>query len=484
MTKGRVHRMHRRHQKEFMHLMEHNLVFRVIFGVTAGSLIITTLWTIAYTVIFYTNDRMEVDKYYDEMIIAGYQVESLHKLVQDGHDEALNKLAIMTRQRFVLVDAKGNKEVYGQDVQRFADSITSEEVSQVFQGNQIKQFDRKWLHGPSYAKTGQLITMQTGPVALFSEREKESVYHHYGRQIASIFGGFGLLVLIGVLAVPKDARTKQHQYLMNMIYAMRRIAKGDFTVEINAEKRYLGHFGVLIDGLKDMAQELNVQEQMRQEFISNVSHEIQTPLTSISGFARALRNDQLSHEDRLRYLSIIETESSRLSKISDNLMKLTSLETKQHPFEPRTYRLDHQLRSLILACEPQWQEKSLDMEASLDPVTIRADEDLLSQVWLNLLGNSIKFTPTGGSIVVELREREQEVWVQIRDTGIGMSEEERERVFERFYKADKSRNREKGGSGLGLSIVKKIVEMHGGSISVESRSGEGSLFIVKLRKEL
>jgi signal transduction histidine kinase len=170
----------------------------------------------------------------------------------------------------------------------------------------------------------------------------------------------------------------------------------------------------------------------------------------------------------------------RLSRLSDNLLKLTSLESEHHPFDRRRYRLDRQLRSAVLACEPQWLEKSIEVEAELEEVEIEADHELLSQVWGNLLHNSIKFTPPGGSIRVRLTLEDGKAAVRIADTGIGIGEEDLPRIFERFYKADKSRNRAGGGSGLGLSIVKKIVDLHGGAIDVRSRPGEGTEFTVRL----
>jgi two-component system phosphate regulon sensor histidine kinase PhoR len=219
---------------------------------------------------------------------------------------------------------------------------------------------------------------------------------------------------------------------------------------------------------------------MRQEFISNVSHEIQSPLTSIRGFAQALENDHLSAEERHHYLSIIEEESTRLSRITEDLLKLASLESEQLHFEPKPYRLDKQIRSLILACEPQWSIKSINMDVSLEELTVTADEDLLSQVWINLIHNSIKFTPEAGSIRVELHSHDSQVVFKIADTGIGISDEDRTRIFERFYKADKSRTRTKEGSGLGLSIVRKIVDLHKGSVDVESKVDTGTTFTISL----
>jgi two-component system phosphate regulon sensor histidine kinase PhoR len=270
-----------------------------------------------------------------------------------------------------------------------------------------------------------------------------------------------------------------------IIEALQRVAQGDFSVRVdNILDRHSQNDGViseLVNNVNHMALELRQMEAMRQEFISNVSHEIQSPLTSIQGFARALQNDHLTPKERCHYLSIIETESTRLSRITDNLLRLASLEAKHVKFEPKPYRLDRQIRSLILACEPQWAAKEIDMDVSLDELEITADEDLLSQVWINLIANSIKFTPAHGRIGIALQRRGRSLVFKITDTGIGISEEDQAHIFERFYKADKSRTRSSdGGSGLGLSIAQKIVAMHAGTIAVESRLGAGTTFAVSL----
>ncbi|WP_025699328.1 sensor histidine kinase, partial [Paenibacillus durus] len=215
-------------------------------------------------------------------------------------------------------------------------------------------------------------------------------------------------------------------------------------------------------------------------FISNVSHEIQSPLTSIRGFARALRREDLSRETREHYLDIIEAESARLSGLSDSLLKLSVLESGSFPLEAKPYRLDKQLRNILLACEPQWMGKGIEVEAELAEVTVTGAEDLLSQVWNNLLHNSIKFTPPGGKVMITARLIGTEAEVVVSDTGAGISKEDLPRIFERFYKADKARSAGAGGSGLGLSLVKKIVDLHLGEVRAESRLGEGTEIIVTL----
>lgn len=221
-------------------------------------------------------------------------------------------------------------------------------------------------------------------------------------------------------------------------------------------------------------------EQMRQDFVSSVSHEIQSPLTSIYGFSKALRNRVIPEADQDRYLEIMMTECERLSRLSDNLLQLASLDSEHHPFAPRIYRLDGQLRQVIVAAEPQRADKALRLEDRLEDVTIEADEDLMSLVWTNLIGNAIKFTPEHGRITVSLARQDGRALVTIADTGIGMAEEDRARVFERFFKADKARRRNAGGSGLGLAIVKKIVILHHGTIRLDSEPGQGTTVSVML----
>ena len=214
-----------------------------------------------------------------------------------------------------------------------------------------------------------------------------------------------------------------------------------------------------------MTDELNAMEKMRQEFVSNVSHEIQSPLTSIKGFARALQDNNLSEEKRA-LPTIIETETTRLSKLSQNLLKLTLLESEEYTPERVTYRLDQQLKQIVLNSEPLWAEKEIELELNLEKVHITADQESMSQVWINLIHNSIKFTPNGGTITIQLKEYEKVVEVRIRDSGIGISKEQKQHIFERFYKVDSSRNRAYGGSGLGLAIVKST-DLHQGNKSRE-----------------
>ncbi len=300
------------------------------------------------------------------------------------------------------------------------------------------------------------------------------------RQIVTSMLGIFLLAVPAVILGLMHRPSEQDAF-RSIMTAIGRIAKGDFRARVETDLTMSGHpFTQLVHSINDMAADLSRMEALRQEFISNVSHEIQSPLTSIGGFAKALQDESLSIDQRRRYLEIIEAESERLSKLSDNLMRLTALEAEHPPLEPRPYRLDAQLRRVILATEPQWSGKALEMELEAGPLTVVADEALMEHVFTNLLHNAVKFTPTGGGIRVRAASGESVWTVEVEDSGAGIAAEDLERIFERFFKGDRSRDRGQGGSGLGLALARKIVELHGGRIGVTSRAGSGATFRVQM----
>jgi two-component system, OmpR family, phosphate regulon sensor histidine kinase PhoR len=297
-----------------------------------------------------------------------------------------------------------------------------------------------------------------------------------------------LVLLAGVaFASSKIFGAKRENLFVTLANAMKRIAEGDFNVTVRMEDHDRNDFmGQVVSGLNEMAESLKKMEAMRQEFVSDVSHEIQSPLTSIGGFAKALRDEGLGTKQRAHYLDIIESESQRLSRLSDSLLKLSALDARTQTISTRPYTLDAQIRNVVLACESQWKAKGVEVIAELEPLSVTADEAMLAQVWGNLIHNAVKFTPSGGTICVSLRREEGFAVVRVRDSGMGISPEDIPLVFDRFFKADKSRSNANGvgGSGLGLSIAQKIVTLHRGTITAESAgAGAGSLFAVRIPLE-
>lgn len=259
--------------------------------------------------------------------------------------------------------------------------------------------------------------------------------------------------------------------------ATKKLADGEYKIELDITRR--DEIGELAAHFAQMTESLKQLDEMRQEFVSNVSHEIQSPLTSIQGFSQAIRNGGVTDEQQKAYLKIIEEESRWLSTLSKQLLTLASLDKETSLYEPCVYRLDEQIRQVLLMLELKWQEKGLVIDLELPETTIYADKLLLNQVWTNLIVNSIKFTPPEGTIRIEIRI-ENGIVVIIQDSGIGISEDELMHVFNRFYKGDKVRSRDSVGSGLGLSIVKKIVQMAAGTIEIKSKQGQGTSVMVWL----
>jgi Signal transduction histidine kinase len=299
-----------------------------------------------------------------------------------------------------------------------------------------------------------------------------------------INGIVGLYLFSGAVRIIIDIHGKKHkrfrrnQMMEETLNAMKQIAQGDFSVVMKVESH--DPFSEIAESVNKMAKELGTMENLRQDFIANVSHEIQSPLTSISGFAELLRSSSITAEERSHYIDIIENESKRLSKLSDNLLKLSSLDADVTPLSFTNFRLDKQIQTALLMLEPQWSEKNLEIALELEEVNLLGDNNLLMQVWINLLHNAIKFTTQGGTIHITLSTGKSEVVCCISDNGIGISDEDKLHIFERFYKVDKARDRNLGGNGLGLSLVKKIIELHKGTIHVESEVGAGTTFCIKL----
>ena len=300
--------------------------------------------------------------------------------------------------------------------------------------------------------------------------------------VFSWLGGFLLMVTIfgffRLVVFRHRFKDNRHRFYGGLINALGQISRGNFNVLIDPNDA--GIYDELATAINEMAKNLGTLENMRQDFISNISHEIQSPLTSIGGFAVLLQGDNLTDEQRLHYAVIIKSECERLSRMSENLLKLSALESKDSTLSLTEFRLDRQIKNIILTLEPQWSSKSILPEVSLPVTEYMGDEELLSQLWINLLGNAIKFTPPQGKISVKLTIETDFYRIDIADTGIGMDAESQIHIFERFYKADKSRDRALGGNGLGLSLVKKIAQLHGGHITVESRLNKGSVFSVFL----
>lgn len=283
--------------------------------------------------------------------------------------------------------------------------------------------------------------------------------------------------VIGSLLSVLVAR-RVYRPFQEMTRAMEKIAKGDFKVHLEEKADPVTDFGVLQRSFNHMAEELDGIELFRNDFINNFSHEFKTPIVSIRGFARQLQAGGLTEAEQREYISIIADEADRLTKMSTNILLLSKLENQQIVTDKTEFYLDEQIRSALLLLEKQWSAKELELDIDLDEVRYVFNEEMLLHIWLNLIGNAVKFTPACGTVTVTLRERNGCAVAVIRDTGCGMDADTVKHIFEKFFQGDASHNGE--GNGIGLNIVGRILELCGGRIEVDSTPGMGSVFTVTL----
>jgi len=258
---------------------------------------------------------------------------------------------------------------------------------------------------------------------------------------------------------------------------LKEVALGNFDVKIQNNSR-VREVQEAADNFNMMVHQLATLETTRNDFIVNVSHEYKTPIAAIEGYATLLSDKELSEEERKEYTDMIIFSTRQLSSLSGNMLNLSKLENQEIIVEKSLFRLDEQLRQSLLLLEPQWSSKDLTLNIDLTKVNFYGNEELTMQIWLNVLGNALKFTEEKGTITISLTEKNNEVHTTISDTGIGMTKETISRIFEKFYQGDLTRSVD--GNGLGLPLVKRIVDLSGGTISVDSEVGKGSTFLIRL----
>lgn len=256
------------------------------------------------------------------------------------------------------------------------------------------------------------------------------------------------------------------------------IASGNFQIRLDEEKRFGKEVSEMVQNFNIMANELKNIETLRNDFVSNVSHEFKTPLSSIIGYAMLLQDEALLPEERSSYIGRILSSTQRLSSLTENILLIAKLENQDIVLDRTVYALDEQIRNDILALEPLWRDKEFLWNIELENTLFYGNKNMLSLVWSNLLSNAVKFTPHGGMITVKLEKRTDSVVITVADNGIGMSAETVRHIFEKFYCADPSRHL--GGNGLGLPLAKRVVCLCNGTISVQSAENKGAIFTVVL----
>ena len=282
-------------------------------------------------------------------------------------------------------------------------------------------------------------------------------------------------ILLGTIITTFVGRTML-QPIHDLSMATSEVARGNFSVRVRENGS--DEYGTLQRNFNKMAQELSGIETLRGDFISNVSHEFKTPLASIQGFAKLLQDPTLDPADRAEYTQIIIDETSRLSKLSSNILNLTKLENQTTIGKKKRFRIDEQIRKIILMLEPEWSKKDIEMDIDLEDIIYVGNEDLMGQIWQNIINNAIKFTPQNGQIKVNLFRGEMGIVTKIWDNGPQIPADKKDKIFEKFYQGDRSRATE--GNGLGLALVKRIVDLADGKIAVDNPYEGGVVFTVEL----
>ncbi len=289
--------------------------------------------------------------------------------------------------------------------------------------------------------------------------------------------GFVILNIVIISAVLVRINLKNIFHPIEQINeATKKVALGEYDIELETKRE--DEIGELTNNFNKMTQGLKSTENLQREFINNVSHEIKTPVSSIEGFAKFLKDKDLTDEEREEYANIIIEEAKRLENLTGKILKLSKLNNQEIITNKQEIEVAEQIRKAISLLEPKWSKKDIKINVSLEEKTFLGDEDLIFQVWVNIIDNAIKFSNEGGSIDIKVYEKNKNIRVEMKDYGIGMKEEELEKVYDRFYQIDRSHSKE--GSGLGLAIVKRIVELSEGKIEIKSKENKGTTVIVKL----
>ncbi|WP_456318436.1 HAMP domain-containing sensor histidine kinase [Priestia megaterium] len=319
-----------------------------------------------------------------------------------------------------------------------------------------------------------LLLQQLGVTSLPASPPQDSKGNNE-HPLASFLFFLGICVLLGT-ALTAFFSKKALNPIRKVIDAIHKVADGDFDVQVNLKG--IGELEELSHSFNKMTQELSSIETLRSDFINNFSHEFKTPIVSIRGFAKLLKENNLDEEERREYLEIIIKESERLAELSTNVLTLSKYESLEIVTDIAPFRLDEQIRKTIVLMEPKWFKKEITINLELEEVIYNGNEDLTQQIWINLLDNAIKFSYHGGVINITLMKGKHGIKFIINDEGIGMDDQVKANIFEKFYQSDTSRS--KLGYGIGLSLVKRIVEICNGQISVKSELDKGSIFTIIL----
>ncbi|WP_214804986.1 ATP-binding protein [Exiguobacterium sp. s46] len=341
-------------------------------------------------------------------------------------------------------------------------SLSASERNQLQQKGEIT-IDGTWIEPSRYIRQMETGYLVSTPIA--GQRILDGLRASAGIGIAITIGVAFILTWLAVTLVTRRIR--------RISEAAIEVTNGNYDVSITEGGN--DEVALLVENFNHMTEALRRNDHLAKDLVASISHELKTPIASIQGFSRLLQTEE-NPDKRQQYLTIMEQESTRLSRLTSNLVRLSRLD-HQTIIERKRYRLDEQLRTSLLLLERQWTEKSLRLELDLPEVSVEWEEELMQHVWLNLLENAIRYSPELGVLEVTLHEGKN-IRITIRDEGPGIAEQDLPYVFDRFYQGEQSRANE--GHGLGLSIVKRIIDLHDGELTIKNHPDQGAIVTVML----
>lgn len=448
-----------------------------------GQFIIAILIIIASSIIialfianiFYLNvTKKEIDLQHIEM------AEEITHVLENSHnasdfDAYLQSIANLGYQ-IAVIQQGAEPRFYGEP---FEQNVFPEEAWQVVTEGDVfhgmNSFSSNFFMMGHFANNientvGVPFTVNNTDYGLFLRSNTKLLFSGIHTVLVGFVLTIAILSILGVLILTRQLTRP----LAQLTEATKQLAKEDYSYTLEIDRQ--DEIGQLASSFNAMQLQLQHNDLARKAFISNVSHDFQSPLMNIQGYARLLQTEDLKPE-YAKYVSIIDLEAKRLSSLTRQLLLLTSLDQPSYPLKKTYYRLDEQLKEVILKYYWSLEEHNLDLSYQLNPATIYADKELLTNVWENLLSNAIKYNRPNGNIDVSLTVENSSITIQIKDTGIGIDEKDIQHLFDRFYRVDKARKRD--GTGLGLSIVQQIIHLHDGDISVKSKINTGTTFTIK-----
>lgn len=415
------------------------------------------------------------------VLVAESIVESINMSRISELDPFLHSIG-NTGYQLYIVNEDGVESAYGGEfrVQKINKSIIESVINgETYHG--MREFPKETFITGYFSNeltntVGVPFTYEGKKYALFQRPNIKFLFN----EIHLLLGGLvAIMIILSVIAMLIVAK-KMIDPLTKLTIATNKIANEDFQAELPVYQH--DEIGQLADSFRNMAKQLDASDRYKKEFISRVSHDFQTPLLNIQGYAHLLKEGELSTTAHLKYVTIIEQESKRLSNVMKQLLVLTSFDQANRRTKKEVFLLDVQLKQVIQKFRWLLDEKEISINIKLKPVNVYGDSEMLEYVWENLLSNAIKYNYSPGEIHIVLEESEEYVVVTIQDTGSGNKDTKYDQWTERFYREDEARSTHIEGSGLGLAIVQEVIQSHAGILSFESMAPHGTKVIIRLRK--